>query len=202
MTWHDTQSNILSDILSKASLKKMASPVKGMPFKNIPWDNNYMSMVKVKDNFKVLKTSVSACWSGSRLLLGPREPKITGCPLIQINKKKPGDVPGYLRFSGTEDRLNKHYQWCTILALSWFQFRFWFQAYSESPIPIPGLLWKPDSDSDSKLPLKAWFRFQQKVPITGPKSLIPIPIAGLWQMSDSDSDSSQKWNHSGIDSDS
>ena len=41
-------------------------------------------------------------------------------------------------------------------------------------IPIPGLLGKPDCDSDSRLTLKAWFQFQF----------------------------SQKWNHSGIDPDS
>ncbi len=39
------------------------------------------------------------------------------------------------------------------------------------PIPIPGLLWKPDSDSDSRLTLKAWFRSQEFS-----KCLIPIPI--------------------------
>ncbi len=44
------------------------------------------------------------------------------------------------------------------------------------------------------------------IPIPGAKSLIPIliPIPGIFQMfnSDSYSDSSQKWNHSGINSDS
>ena len=76
-------------------------------------------------------------------------------------------------------------QWCTIPAMSWFQFRF--QAYSESliPIPIPGLLWKldsdSDSDSDSRFTLKTWFRFQfrfqQKV---HDSTLIPIPGQILW----------------------
>ncbi len=47
------------------------------------------------------------------------------------------------------------------------------------PILISGLLWKPDSDS---------------------RLTLPIPSPGLLQMSDSDS--SQKWSHSGIDSDS
>ena len=56
---------------------------------------------------------VSACWSGSRLLLGPREPKITGCLLIKINKKKSGNIPGYWRFPGTGDWLNKRYH-CTV----------------------------------------------------------------------------------------
>ena len=94
-------------------------------------------------------------------------------------------------------------QWCSIPAMFWF--RFWFQTYSESLISIliPGFLWKPDSDFDSN--------FQQKVPDS---TLIPIPAQILWfrfQLElrgsdiiaieiDSDSDSSQKWNHSGIDS--
>ncbi len=74
-------------------------------------------------------------------------------------------------------------QWCTIPAMSWFRFRFWFQAYSESliPIPIPELLWKPDSDSDSRLTLKAWFRFrfrfQKKILDSTP---IPIPAQIFW----------------------
>ncbi len=92
-------------------------------------------------------------------------------------------IPTWKCFDNTD-------QWFMISALSWVRFRF--QAYSKSliPIPIPSLLWKPDSN--------VWFRCL--IPIPGPKSLIPtpIPIPGLLQMSDSGSDSSQKWNHSRI----
>ncbi len=49
-------------------------------------------------------------------------------------------------------------QWCTIPALSLFQFGF--QAYSESLVPIQSLLWKPDSDSRTFA--NVWFRFQSK----------------------------------------
>ncbi len=56
------------------------------------------------------------------------------------------------------------------------------------PIPIPGLLWKPDSNS--RCTLEAWFRFRFQFQFQAYfESLIPIPIA-----------SKSSWFHSNYDS--
>ncbi len=71
-------------------------------------------------------------------------------------------------------------QWCTIPAMSWFRFRF--QAYYESLIliPIPGLLWKPDSEFSICLiliPVKSRI-IPELIPIpqSESESLLPVSV--------------------------
>ncbi len=103
------------------------------------------------------------------------------------------------------------------MLLSWLYLRYLTSVMHDSghvsdsgSIPIPAKIPWFHSDSDSSqhslipIPTTIPIIFKTLIPIQGLKCmiLIPVPIPVQFSFLDSDSDSSQKWNHSGIGSDS
>ncbi len=84
------------------------------------WKNSKCSLWNFGTTWK-FTANLRSCWRATPMiaLVGlvsrERRPKITGCLLIKIYKKKTGT--GYFRSPGTGDRANECYQWAVPLTL-------------------------------------------------------------------------------------